>query len=191
MKEYWRHMSGALASIALGDPVIALMDGNARVGSLCSLTGRTALGVRCTGCCWIAHCAYLPLSSPAVKEGGRGRPRTAACTASTTWPCGRVVSATVDASVDLAISRADHRCAVVELYGAFSGSREAPPRPRLLYDRRALLDPATVDKAREKLKDVPNVSWDKGVDEHAATVTDFLLGTLAECCPRASARQSK
>ena len=104
---------------------------------------------------------------------------------------GRVVSATADASVDLAISRADHRCAVVELYGAFSGSREAPPRPRLLYDRRALLDPATVDKVREKLKDVPNVSWDKGVDEHAATVTDFLLGTLAECCPRASARQSK
>ena len=38
---------------------------------------------------------------------------------------------------------------------------------------------------------MPNVSWDMGVDEHAATVTDFLLGTLAECCPRASARQSK
>ena len=77
----------------------------------------------------------------------------------------------------------------MELDGVFQGGDEAPPRPRLPFDRRALADPARIDAIRRRMQDAPQPGWEVEIDEHAGVITDFVLHVLAEECPPQTAPQ--
>ena len=97
------------------------------------------------------------------------------------------VQAWVDSSVDIALTREDHRVAAVCFSGSALAKHQRPNQHRkVTYDRRKLKDPAVVQKINEgihKFGKFEPVPWSVNVHDHCALLTQALRDIVRDAAP--------